>query len=73
MAKHTRGGKKENLRLPIAIEQIKVGEGAIMTFGEGRTTKVDAVPTGCLSLDIALGVGGVPRGRVIEIYGPIIW
>jgi recombination protein RecA len=55
-----------------AIEQIKsrFGDGAIMKFGEARTMQVDAVPTGCLSLDIALGVGGVPRGRVIEIYGP---
>jgi len=55
-----------------AIEQIKTkfGEGAIMTFGESKTMQVDAVPTGCLSLDIALGVGGMPRGRVIEIYGP---
>lgn len=41
-----------------------------MKFGESKTMQVDAVPTGCLSLDIALGVGGVPRGRVIEIYGP---
>ncbi len=55
-----------------AIEQIKerFGEGAIMKFGEARKTDVDAVPTGCLSLDIALGVGGVPRGRIIEIFGP---
>jgi recombination protein RecA len=55
-----------------AIEQIRsrFGDGAIMKFGEARTMQVDAVPTGCLSLDIALGVGGVPRGRVIEIYGP---
>lgn len=73
MAKHTSEEVKEKLKAAeSAIEQIKskFGEGAIMTFGEGRTTKVDAVPTGCLSLDIALGVGGVPRGRVIEIYGP---
>lgn len=55
-----------------AIEQIKsrFGEGAIMKFGESRIMQVDTVPTGCLSLDIALGVRGVPRGRVIEIYGP---
>ena len=55
-----------------AIEQIKsrFGDGAIMKFGEAKIMQVDAVPTGCLSLDIALGVGGVPRGRVIEIYGP---
>jgi recombination protein RecA len=55
-----------------AIEQIKerFGDGAIMKFGESKTMQVDAIPTGCLSLDIALGVKGVPRGRIIEIYGP---
>lgn len=55
-----------------AMEQIKnrFGEGAIMKFGEARKADVDAVPTGCLSLDIALGIGGIPRGRVIEIFGP---
>lgn len=55
-----------------AIEQIKsrFGEGAIMKFGEAKKMQVETVPTGCLSLDIALGVGGVPRGRIIEIYGP---
>jgi len=55
-----------------AIEQIKerFGEGAIMKFGDARKADVDAVPTGCLSLDIALGIGGVPRGRVTEIFGP---
>jgi len=55
-----------------AMEQIKTkfGEGAIMKFGEARKSNVDAVPTGCLSLDIALGIGGVPRGRIIEIFGP---
>ena len=55
-----------------AIEQIKskFGDGAIMKFGEAKTMQVDTVPTGCLSLDIALGVGGVPRGRIVEIYGP---
>jgi recombination protein RecA len=55
-----------------AIEQIKTkfGEGAIMKFGEARKSNVDAIPTGCLSLDVALGIGGVPRGRIIEIFGP---
>lgn len=55
-----------------AIEQIKerFGDGAIMKLGEAKTMTVEAVSTGCLSLDIALGVGGVPRGRVIEIFGP---
>lgn len=55
-----------------AIEQIKTkfGEGSIMRFGDVRKTNVDAVSTGCLSLDLAFGIGGVPRGRIIEIYGP---
>jgi recombination protein RecA len=55
-----------------AIEQIKskFGDGAIMKFGDVRKTNVDAISTGCLSLDVAFGIGGVPRGRVIEIYGP---
>ncbi len=55
-----------------AIEQIKqkYGEGSIMKFGEAKILEIEAVPTGCLSLDIALGVGGVPRGRIVEIFGP---
>jgi len=55
-----------------AISQIKekFGDGSIMKFGEFKASQVDAIPTGCLSLDIALGIGGVPRGRIIEIYGP---
>src|SRR5689334_11704546 len=55
-----------------AINQIKekFGEGSIMRLGEAKKMEVDAIPTGCLSLDLALGVMGVPRGRIIEIYGP---
>jgi recombination protein RecA len=55
-----------------AIAQIKerFGEGSIMKLGEAKRTDIDAVPTGCLSLDLALGIGGLPRGRIIEIYGP---
>ncbi len=55
-----------------AIDQIKdrFGEGSIMKLGEVKTMEVDAVSTGSISLDIALGVGGVPRGRIIEIFGP---
>ncbi|MBT3817179.1 MAG: recombinase RecA [Candidatus Magasanikbacteria bacterium] len=55
-----------------AIDQIKqrYGDGAIMKFGEARAMEVESVSTGCISLDIALGVKGVPRGRIIEIYGP---
>ncbi len=55
----------------IAVEEIKqkFGEGAIMKFGEIRKLKVPAIPIGCLSIDLALGVGGLPKGRIIEIYG----
>lgn len=55
-----------------AIDQIKekYGEGAIMKFGESHAMDVDAVSTGSISLDIALGVKGVPRGRIIEVFGP---
>lgn len=68
-------GEEKNERLAAAMdamEQIKskFGEGAIMKFGEAKKTDVDAVPTGCLSLDLALGIGGVPRGRIIEVFGP---
>ncbi len=54
-----------------AIDSIreKFGEGAIMKFGDAKTMKVEFIPTGCLSVDIALGIGGVPRGRVVELYG----
>ncbi|MBU2474698.1 recombinase RecA [Patescibacteria group bacterium] len=54
-----------------AVEQIKskYGTGAIMKFGDARRVDVDAISTGCLSLDVALGIGGVPRGRIIEIFG----
>ena len=58
--------------LEAAMSQIErsFGKGAIMRMGENTTQQVDVVPTGCLSLDIALGIGGLPRGRIIEIYGP---
>lgn len=48
----------------------KYGEGSIMRLGEAHHMMVEAIPTGSLSLDLALGVGGVPRGRIVEIYGP---
>ena len=48
----------------------KFGEGMIMKLGDAKRVDVEAIPTGSISLDIALGIGGVPRGRVIEIYGP---
>ncbi|MFA5754187.1 MAG: recombinase RecA [Patescibacteria group bacterium] len=63
---------KRNEAAISAIEQIrsKFGEGAIMRFGDARKTNVDVISTGCLSLDLAFGIGGVPRGRIIEIFGP---
>lgn len=56
----------------IAVEQIEkqFGKGSIMQLGEQRRVDVDIIPTGSISLDMALGVGGIPRGRVIEIFGP---
>ncbi len=65
-------GEKTEQGLNEAVEEIKqrFGEGAIMKLKEVRAVDVDVVPTGSISLDLALGVGGVPRGRVIEIYGP---
>lgn len=58
--------------LKIAIDQIEKqhGKGSIMRFNEGPIAKVDAISTGSISLDAALGIGGVPRGRIIEIFGP---
>jgi len=68
-------GKEESPRqqaLDRAVTQIEkqFGKGAIMKLGEGVVLDVPAIPTGALSLDLALGVGGIPRGRVTEIYGP---
>lgn len=55
-----------------ALKQIekKYGAGAVMRLGQTKTLNVDAVPTGSMMLDMALGIGGVPRGRIVEIYGP---
>jgi len=65
--------QKEKIKaVDLALEQIErqFGKGAIMKLGEARKVDVDIIPTGSLSLDLALGVGGIPRGRVIEIFGP---
>jgi recombination protein RecA len=58
--------------LEMAMTQIEkqFGKGAIMRMGENIDMQIEAIPTGALSLDIALGIGGLPRGRVVEIYGP---
>lgn len=69
-----KNGKNQKLQVvKMAIEQIEkqYGRGAIMRLGDRQERlKVDVVPTGCLALDLALGVGGIPRGRVTEIFGP---
>jgi len=62
--------EREDLAEAVAEIKQRFGEGAIMKLREVRATDVDVVPTGSISLDLALGVGGVPRGRIIEIYGP---
>jgi recombination protein RecA len=62
--------KKKALELALSKIEKDFGEGAIMTMGEGHKVNVDAISTGSIGLDIALGVGGVPRGRVVEIFGP---
>lgn len=62
--------KKKALETAIAQIEKQFGVGAVMKLGQTAGMKVDFIPTGSLSLDLALGIGGVPRGRVVEIYGP---
>ena len=68
----TNVSEERNKALKLAIEKIEkdFGKGSIMRLGDKTTVNVDAIPTGALSLDVALGIGGIPRGRIIEIYGP---
>jgi recombination protein RecA len=63
-------GREKALDIALANITKKYGDGAIMRLGEATHLDIDAIPTGSLALDIALGVGGIPRGRVTEIYGP---
>lgn len=63
--------RKKALESAILQIEKQFGKGAIMKYGEGAAMKnIDVIPTGCLALDIALGIGGIPKGRIIEIYGP---
>ncbi|WP_257477427.1 recombinase RecA [Acidipropionibacterium jensenii] len=64
--------KDREQALTAAIEQIdkQYGKGSVMRLGERETVKIPAIPTGSVALDVALGVGGLPRGRIVEIYGP---
>ena len=62
--------KKKALETAIAQIEKNYGKGAIMRLGDDIPVNVEAISTGSLSLDLALGIGGVPRGRIVEIYGP---
>ena len=62
--------KKEALQAALGQIEKQFGKGSVMKLGDNSQLSVESIPTGSLSLDIALGVGGVPRGRIIEIYGP---
>ncbi len=62
--------KKDALEQALLQIEKEYGKGAIMKLGDQTHQKVEVIPTGCLTLDMALGIGGVPRGRIIEIYGP---
>ncbi len=73
MAKETKEVNKEKLKaLQLTIDKLEktYGKGSIMKLGDQAVDNVEAIPTGSIALDVALGVGGFPRGRIIEIYGP---
>ncbi len=71
-AEPARSGNTRSRELEAAISSITktYGEGSIMRLGEAHAVKIDVISTGSLAVDLALGVGGIPRGRIIEIYGP---
>ena len=64
-----RGARQGGGRRALAIEK-QFGRGAIMKLGSAERQAVDSIPTGSIALDLALGVGGIPRGRITEIFGP---
>ena len=66
----SREDKKKALESAIAHILKTYGSGAVMRLGQSNTMQVDAIPTGSMTLDLALGIGGVPRGRIVELYGP---
>ena len=70
MAKAAPKEQPTNLEEALSSIREKFGEGSIMTLQKAKAMNVAVIPTGCLSLDLALGVGGIPKGRIIEIYGP---
>ncbi len=66
----TRQEKMRALEMALNSIEKEFGKGTVMKLGEKTAMQVDAVPTGCLDLDMALGVGGIPRGRIVEVFGP---
>ena len=62
--------KKRALEAAIQHIEKQYGKGAVMKLGQSADYNVDAIPTGSMTLDMALGIGGVPRGRIVELYGP---
>ena len=62
--------KRKSLQLTLSQIEKQFGKGSIMTLGQQRTGDIQAIPTGAITLDIATGIGGVPRGRIVEIFGP---
>ena len=65
-----RGDRDKNVEMAMSQIERQFGTGAIMRLGDEEIRVMDVIPTGALSLDLALGIGGVPRGRIVEIYGP---
>jgi recombination protein RecA len=63
-------GKEKALAVALGDLKKRFGDGAIMRLGERNELNIETIPTGCLSMDVALGIGGLPKGRIIEIYGP---
>lgn len=64
--------KNKEKALSLAVSQIekRFGAGSIMRFAHSKNVKIESIPTGSISLDLALGIGGIPRGRIVEIFGP---
>lgn len=70
MAKEINVGKEKALEMALSQIEKQFGKGSVMKLGADSKLEVDVIPTGSLSLDLALGVGGIPKGRIVEIYGP---
>jgi recombination protein RecA len=72
MAKDTETGKEKQKALQLTLDKLEktYGKGTVMKLGDSPIETVDVIPTGSISLDVALGVGGLPKGRVIEVFGP---